>query len=71
MRPVRYVSELLAQHVFHSGPHDMATLMEDLHSTHNHSMSQKDLDAFTNFAKHRNALREFMFTGVEKDVTTA
>ncbi|VDO44967.1 unnamed protein product, partial [Heligmosomoides polygyrus] len=70
MRPVRYVSEVLAQDAFHSGPHDMATLMENLHSTHKDSMSEKDLDAFTNFAKHRNALREFMFTGVEKDVAT-
>ncbi|VDP51053.1 unnamed protein product [Heligmosomoides polygyrus] len=70
MRPVRYVSELVAQDAYHSGPHVMATLMENLHSTHKDSMSEKDLDAFTNFAKHRNALREFMFTGVEKDVAT-
>ncbi|VDO34918.1 unnamed protein product [Heligmosomoides polygyrus] len=70
IRPVRYVSELLSQDAAHNEPFNMATLMENLPSTHGEVMSKNDLAMFEEFAEHRNALRKFVFTGEERGVAT-
>ncbi|KAK6031061.1 hypothetical protein OSTOST_02790 [Ostertagia ostertagi] len=68
VRPVRYVSETLARDAIRSGPYDLASLMEHMPQTHAETMDDYEKNAFSAFADPRRRLREFIFTGVERNL---